>query len=196
MSTDTVQSVLDNLGKLGDPEYEWPRRPSTDSIQRVLQTIGKPDDPRFVWPDNRYSLEADDIDFADFERYSTLSAEFTLDGEALAFVVTMAYFVNQAIRQNRERAFLGQIYGRISRRWGEGIALDYCHVQAERKEHIRLTLLRFHREVYMHEPPCDWEYLLSLNESRYQAISKHVLQLGKSKPPPEVIDLTVSDDDE
>ena len=107
--------------------------PITDTLSRFVRPCSL---PRFQWAngESRHQTQADDIDFADFERYSTLSAEFTLDGEALAFVVTMAYFVNQAIRQNRERAFLGQIYGRISRRWGEGIALDYCHVQAERKE--------------------------------------------------------------
>ncbi|KAJ2912686.1 hypothetical protein MD484_g7726, partial [Candolleomyces efflorescens] len=150
MSCDTVPSALAEIGRLGDPRFKWPRHP--------------------------YSLVVEPADYAQLD---ILSRQFTLIEEELAFLSLMAYFVDQAMREDCEEEFLGHIYGHVFSEWPqeEPIPRNYHHVQAQRKEYLRLWLVKLHWDVLGNEPPCNWETFLALPPCEYEVVSKHLLQM-------------------
>ncbi|RXW12597.1 hypothetical protein EST38_g13256 [Candolleomyces aberdarensis] len=141
----------------------------------ILGSIGRIGDPPRQWPQNLYSLEV-----ADTSEFMPLTepSSFRLTEQQKRFADTMAFFVNQARRQRRAEAFLGQCYGRLLAKWPEPRSALLAWNQSQRKEFFRLQLLQTHRLYYLIEPTSDWETILSLPTIDYLLVSDALLQLG------------------
>ncbi|RXW19438.1 hypothetical protein EST38_g6426 [Candolleomyces aberdarensis] len=144
----------------------------------IFDTLGRIGDPPFPWPRDLYSLEIEDR--SEFERLKEMKSRFVMTLPERTFVVAMSFFVNQAKRERREEAFLGQFYGRVFAKWPERLRGQHFHYyQAERKTYLRLRLLKCHEGAHLIEPPCDWEVFLALPDLEHHLVSDYLIEKGR-----------------
>ncbi|RXW13477.1 hypothetical protein EST38_g12376 [Candolleomyces aberdarensis] len=144
----------------------------------VLGSFGRIGDPQFPWPHDLYSLEI--TDRSKFEELERMGRRFVMKPSERAFVVAMSCFVNQAKRERREEAFLGQFYGRVFAKWPEPYMGEKFHIyQAERRTYLRLRLLKCHDTAHRIEPPCDWEVFLALPDLEHRIMLDYLIEKGR-----------------
>ncbi|RXW12329.1 hypothetical protein EST38_g13523 [Candolleomyces aberdarensis] len=109
-----------------------------------------------------------------------MARRFVMTYPERKFIVAMSHFVNQAKRERRDEAFLGQFYGRVFAKWPEPyIGQHFHHHQAERRMFLRLRLLKCHEAAHLIEPPCDWEVFLTLPDLEHGIVSDYLIEKGR-----------------